>query len=102
MVAQGVNDFVLQDAYEPGFQLGPVAKGLRLGQSRQHGFRHRIFSPCVVSKLEAGKTHQVILMLDQLLLKRSCGRGAHGQGCSGFGKGRWLKRQLLLSLIMDK
>jgi hypothetical protein len=41
-------------------------------------------------------------MLDQLLLKRSCGRGAHGQGCSGFGKGRWLKRQLLLSLIMDK
>jgi hypothetical protein len=66
--ANGVDDLVLEDAGQPGANLGATSEGLLGGERRQECFLDRILGRLAVAKLQRGVAQQVgPLRLDLVL-----------------------------------
>ena len=81
MLAPHVYHLVFEDANQPGLELRASLKRLWFNQDRQHSFCHRIFRPGAVAQLQAGKTQQIVMVADDLLIKRKDWRGGLAVHC---------------------
>ena len=59
VAAKLVDQFVLEDADEPGLELRSAGKRLRLFERGEHGVGHGVFGPGVVAQLGARESQQL-------------------------------------------